>query len=101
MAKVLTVLSQILKIFELTTPRVGLARPRVSCQFCLLQLSFLLHSIHLRTRPHVKSSVLAILWFECESRLSELRQFLLLYICVGFCCLFAPFAHLSSFNPEN
>ncbi|MFS7957338.1 hypothetical protein Hanom_Chr07g00665181 [Helianthus anomalus] len=49
-AKVLAVLSQILKIFELTTPRVGLARPRVGCQFCPLLLSFLLHSIHPRTR---------------------------------------------------
>ncbi|MFS7937970.1 hypothetical protein Hanom_Chr05g00434081 [Helianthus anomalus] len=50
MAKVL-VLSQIMKIFEVTMPRDGLARPRVDCQFFLLQLSFLLHSIHLRTRP--------------------------------------------------
>ncbi|KAJ0927003.1 hypothetical protein HanRHA438_Chr04g0177801 [Helianthus annuus] len=50
-AKVLVVVSQILKIFELTTPRVVLARPRVGCQFCPLLLSFLLHSIHLQTRP--------------------------------------------------
>ncbi|MFS8034256.1 hypothetical protein Hanom_Chr17g01579041 [Helianthus anomalus] len=48
--KVLAVLSQILKIFELTTTRVGIARPRVGCQFCLSQLSFLLHIIHLWTR---------------------------------------------------
>ncbi|MFS7946713.1 hypothetical protein Hanom_Chr06g00539551 [Helianthus anomalus] len=37
---VLAVLSQIHQIFELTTPRVGSARPRVGYHFCLLQLSF-------------------------------------------------------------
>ncbi|MFS7937828.1 hypothetical protein Hanom_Chr05g00432381 [Helianthus anomalus] len=74
-----------MKIFALTMPR----------------LSFLLHSIHLRTRPRVKSSVLVILWFGCGSGVGELRSFLFLYIYVGFCCLFAPFAHLSSFDPGN
>ncbi|MFS7946857.1 hypothetical protein Hanom_Chr06g00541291 [Helianthus anomalus] len=53
------------------------------------------------TRPRVKSSALAILWFGSESGLGELRQFLLLCIFVGFSCLFAPFAHLSSFDPVN
>ncbi|MFS8034141.1 hypothetical protein Hanom_Chr17g01577731 [Helianthus anomalus] len=39
-AKVIAALSLILQSFELTTPRVGLARPRVGCYFCLLQFSF-------------------------------------------------------------
>ncbi|MFS8001353.1 hypothetical protein Hanom_Chr13g01189401 [Helianthus anomalus] len=39
-AKVLVVLSQIQKIFELTTPRVGLVRPRVGCQFCFFAVVF-------------------------------------------------------------
>ncbi|MFS7988982.1 hypothetical protein Hanom_Chr11g01041361 [Helianthus anomalus] len=40
-----------MQIFKLTRRRVGLARSRVHCHFCLLQLSFLLPGIHSWTRP--------------------------------------------------
>ncbi|MFS7899596.1 hypothetical protein Hanom_Chr00s067869g01787701 [Helianthus anomalus] len=57
----LAVLSQILQIIELTTPRVVLARPRVGCLFYpLLLLSFLLQRFQSWTRPRVKSFNLAI-----------------------------------------
>ncbi|MFS8026950.1 hypothetical protein Hanom_Chr16g01492691 [Helianthus anomalus] len=68
MANVLFVLSQIVQILELTTPRVVLARPRVGCQFCPLLLSFLLQRFWSWTRPvsgghgHVSGLLLILLF---------------------------------------
>ncbi|MFS8028889.1 hypothetical protein Hanom_Chr16g01515811 [Helianthus anomalus] len=99
MTNVLVVLSQILKIFKLTTPRVGLARPRVGCQS-----SFLLHNIQPRTRPVFGRHgpvpgllILLFLWFGCELGLGKWHQFFLLCIYVGFLLSFCSFCTFKLF----
>ncbi|MFS7945176.1 hypothetical protein Hanom_Chr06g00521091 [Helianthus anomalus] len=81
MANVLVVLSQILRILELTMPRVALARPRAW--------------------PCAKASDLVISLVWMWTRAWRVASILLYCIYVGFCCYFASFVHLSSFDPVN
>ncbi|MFS8016417.1 hypothetical protein Hanom_Chr15g01368441 [Helianthus anomalus] len=60
------------KIFELTTPRVGLARPLVGYYFYLLQLSFSSAQYPFSDMAPCQPSILVILRFGCELGLGEL-----------------------------
>ncbi|KAJ0926245.1 hypothetical protein HanRHA438_Chr04g0168831 [Helianthus annuus] len=94
------------KSYMLTTPRVALARPRVELGICLLlfSLSVVVNSHRARLvlgehGPMPKLLFLLFLGFGCGWRLGKLRQSFFIAFYVGFCCLFASFVLLSSFNP--
>ncbi|MFS7987589.1 hypothetical protein Hanom_Chr11g01024721 [Helianthus anomalus] len=90
---VLVVLSKILRILELTMPRVELARPRVRILTrhdpCLVA----------QTCARAFDLVIFLVWMWMGAW--RVVSILLLCIFVHYCCYFAPFVSFSSFDPVN